>query len=167
MDALHAEEAIGHGTARVARGGYKNVDELGAFLSDEILQQTCHEAGTNVLEGEGGAVEEFQGVDRRGDLYNGTVERQGLIDQVLQTVGVDVLSEEGIGHGIGNVAELHGGHVVEESLRQVVDTLGHVKPTIFGKSLHHCLVQVSQGCLLVGAIVFHVQDAIVWPALND
>ena len=59
VDALDTEESVGDGRARVARGGDEYVDRLVCPLIglDEVLQQSRHEAGPYVLEGEGRAVE--------------------------------------------------------------------------------------------------------------
>ena len=90
VDAIDAEEAVGHGRPRVAAGGYEHVDLLvSALLADEVLQQARHEAGADVLEGQRGTVEELQRIDafalqcccvRAGlDLHDGAVKLQGVI----------------------------------------------------------------------------------------
>ena len=58
VDAVDVVEALGYGAARVAAGG----DEDGDFLVAEVGDGPGKEAGAHVLEGECGAVEEFEGV---------------------------------------------------------------------------------------------------------
>ena len=71
VDAVNAEEAVGYGRTRVATGSHEYVhrfvccDVIATYrtVTQEVLQQTGHKAGTDVLEGEGGAVEELQRID--------------------------------------------------------------------------------------------------------
>ena len=174
MDAVDAEKAVGNSRARVAASGHENVDQtilsvlsilnvliilrilITLIILSKVAQQARHEAGTDILEGQRGTVEEFQRVDIVLHLDDRTVERQRVVHQFFQRVEVDVLAEEGAGHVVGDVAERHVLNVVEESLRQGVDTLGHVETAVFSQSLYHRFLQVSLGGLSVGAIVLHI-----------
>ena len=67
MDAVNAEKTVGYGRTGVARGGYKHVHlASAAFFLDEILEQTGHESGTDILERQGWTMEKFQGIDAVG-----------------------------------------------------------------------------------------------------
>ena len=60
MDALYTQEAIGHGTTRVARSGYEDIHLFLSLLTDEVTEQTGHETGTHILECQRGAMEQFE-----------------------------------------------------------------------------------------------------------
>ena len=80
VDAVNAEEAVGNGRTRVATGSHEDVyRSLSFFLfplsSDKVLQQTRHKACADILEGEGGTMEELQGIDVVLHLDYRTVER--------------------------------------------------------------------------------------------
>ena len=161
VDALDAQETVGHRRARVAAGGHEHVDRrVGrgspATISQEVLQQAGHKPSTYILEGQGGAVEQFQRVDVLLHLHDGTVELQRVVYQILQTVQVNVFAEEGAGYVVGDVLETHRRHVVEEGLRQLVNLFGHVEPAVLGQSLDDGLLQIGLWGLMVGAVVFHL-----------
>ena len=156
VDAVDAEEAVGHGRAGVARCGHEHVDLLAAaFHAYEVLQQSGHEPCADVLEGERRSVEELERVDVVGDGYDGAVEAERVVDDVLQGVEVDVVAEEGACHVVGDVAERHLVNVVEEGLRQVLDFLRHVESAVLCQTFDHRLAEVGDGGFPVGAIVLH------------
>ena len=137
-------------------------------MTQEILQQARHEAGTNILEGQGGTMEEFQGVDILAlqasfgravlDLDHRAGELQGVVYQVLQTVQVNIVAKEGTGHIEGNVLKRHVRHVGEELLGQLVNHFGHIESAVFGQAFYHGLAQVSHRGFSIGAIVFHIVE---------
>ena len=100
-------------------------------------------------------MEELQRVDVVLDANDGAVEAERVVDQVLQTVEVDVVAKEGAGHVVGYILESHRGHIVDERLGQVVNLLGHVESAVFGQAFHHGLAQVGLWGLMVGAVVLH------------
>ena len=61
MDALYAEETIGHSRACVAAGRHEDVDLLGTrcfwLLINKVLQKTGHKTSSYILESKGRAVE--------------------------------------------------------------------------------------------------------------
>ena len=103
--ALHAEEAVGNGRTSVATGGYEHVHAAGILLADEILQQSCHEAGAYVLECQGGAVEKFQGVNVLVNLGDGAVEGQSVAYDAAQVFYLYILAEESLCHSAGYLLE--------------------------------------------------------------
>ena len=122
VNTLDTEETVCYCRTGITRGGHKDVHLF--FLSlhaDEILQQSGHKPGTYILKGEGRAVEEFQRIDIVLDLLDRTVERECVIDDVLEGIEVYILSEEGTGHVVGDLLERHLVDVVEENLRQYLD----------------------------------------------
>ena len=125
-------------------------------LANEVLQQSCHEAGTYVLECQGGAVEQLQCIDVVLDFHHRTVERQCVINDFLEGIRFDILAKEGVGNGIGNLLECLGLYGVKEILRQLLDTFGHIESAIFCKSLDYCFLQVGDGRIPIGTIIFHV-----------
>ena len=150
MDAFHAEESVGHGRACVAAGGNQHVYFLLAFLADEVLKQPGHEPGAYVLEGQCGAVEEFERIDVVGHFHGRAVKLQRVVDNALQVGGFHIFSEEGVGHGIGYFLERHLVYVVEKLLGKLLDLFGHIETAVFCQSLHHSLVKVGYRCFFVG-----------------
>ena len=161
VDAGDAKETVGHGRTGVAGGGNKDIDlrsssfllgitqtslvllklrasvykAVSSLLLVEIAQQAGHEACAHVLEGQCGAVEEFQGVDIVRYLYGRDGERHGVVDNLAQVLGRDVLAEEALCHTEGDFLKRHVLDVVEELLWQGTDTGGHIKATVGGKTL--------------------------------
>ena len=156
VDAVDAQEAVGNSRACVAAGSHQHVHLLpGTLLADEVLQQTGHEAGANVLERQRGAVEQLKGVDAVCYLRYGAVERQRVENDVLQGILVNILAKEGAGHVVGNVLELHVLNVVEEDLRQLLDFLRHIESAVFSQSFHHGLFERGYWGFSIRAVVFH------------
>ena len=160
MNTIHSEEAVGNGRARVAAGGYEYVDVALSLAPCslplyEILQQSCHESCTNILEGEGRTMEELKGVDAVFHLYHRTVEGKCVVDNLLQCLCFYVFSEEGVSYGVGNLLECHVFDIVEKLLWKSLDHFWHIESTVFCQSFHHCFLQRRYGCLVVCAVVFH------------
>ena len=85
MDTVYTEESIGYSRACVARGGYKDIYlTVSIFLTDKVLEESGHESGTYILEGKGGTVEEFEGIDMILNLHDRTVEGQGVVDNLSE-----------------------------------------------------------------------------------
>ena len=85
-------------------------------------------------------MEKFERIDIVLHLHHRTVERQGVIHNLLQRLGIHILTKEGISHRIGDLLEGLGLDGVEEGLRQLLDLLRHVEPTVFCQSFHHRLM---------------------------
>ena len=129
VDALHSQETVGHSRTRVAGSGNEDIDDPSPSLPrgrGEILQQTGHEAGTDVLESEGGTMEEFKAIDAFLDLHQWTVEGEGFGDDSSEVVGRDILAKETVCHSIGYLMEGEVRHFVEKLFGQGFDTFGHV-----------------------------------------
>ena len=103
-------------------------------------------------------MKEFEGVDVVLDIDHRTIERQRVVDDILQGIRIHILAKESIGHRVGNLLERHLVDVVEEFLGQLVDTLWHIKSTIFCETFHNGLVQVSDRGLFIRTIVLHIFD---------
>ena len=132
------------------RGGVRG-GAGGAF----ILQQPRHEAGTDVLEGEGGAMEEFEGVDVVLDANDGGVEGEGVIDDATEVVGRNVLAEEGIGNAVGNLLESEVSYLVPEGGGELLDDFGHIEATVFGEAADYSFAECSAGGGVVGGVIEH------------
>ena len=75
VDAINTKETVGYSRTSITRSGYQYVDLLiTLLLTDKVLQQSGHETGTHILEGEGRTVKEFEGVDAVFHLNHRTVE---------------------------------------------------------------------------------------------
>ena len=156
MDSIDTQEAVGNGRSRVARGGHEHIHLLTfVLLLNEILQESRHESGAHILEGEGRTVEQFEGIDIVLDLHHRTVERQGVVDDLLERLGIDVLAKEGVSYRIGYLLECLGLDGVEKLLRQLLDALWHIQTSVFCQTLDHCLVQIGYRSLTIRAIILH------------
>ena len=154
-DAVNIEESVGYGRSRVAACGNEHVYFLRAFLVYEMLEHACHEACSNVLEGKGGAMEEFE---REYAVFYGlyrTGKGECVINYLLESVCGDVLSEECISHVVGTLLKGHAVYVVEKLCWQLTDALWHVKSTIGGKTSYDCLMKGGKRGSMVGAVVLH------------
>ena len=65
VDVLLAPHPVDGGAAGVARGGAEDVHVL-APLAQQVLEEVAEKLQGDILEGEGGAVEEFEDVDAVG-----------------------------------------------------------------------------------------------------
>jgi hypothetical protein len=126
-----------------------------ALAADEVLQQTGHETGADVLEGECRAVEEFKRIDAVGDAGDGTVELKRVADDAVKLFLLDVLAEESVGHGAGNFLKRQPVDAVEEFIRQRFDMFGHVQSAVFGQSFDHGFLQIGRRGMFVGAVISH------------
>ena len=149
MNAIDTEETIGYGRTCITRSGNKHIDFLLALLTYEVLQETSHKASTYIFEGEGRTMEQLQGVDVWLYLYDRAIECQGVIDNLLQRLCIDIIAEEGISHLVGNLLEREFLDVVEEVLWQLLDDFWHIKTTIFCQTLDYRLVKVCDRCFLI------------------
>ena len=84
VDAVNAEETVGNSRTGIARCSYEHIHLFLALLTHEVLQETCHEACTHILEGEGRTMEQLERVDVRLYLNYRAVESQGIIYNLLQ-----------------------------------------------------------------------------------
>ena len=89
------------------------------------------------------------------DMYYGSIESQRVVHDMAEIIGRDILTEEGVGHAVGNLLKGHVGNAVKELLREGFDALGHIEATVCGKATHHRLAERRKRCLLIGPIVFH------------
>jgi hypothetical protein len=110
LDAGDAEKTVGNGATRVARRGYEDVYValrclLALLLADEVAQEAGHEAGTDVLKGGRGAVEELEAIDAVVDGHQGDVKLERVVDDFAQALGVDVFAKEGLSHLVGNLLQ--------------------------------------------------------------
>ena len=63
-------------------------------------EQTGHKPGADILECQGGAVEQFQRINPRLDLPQRAVERQRFLHDPTQHGGGHILAEKGRGDGV-------------------------------------------------------------------
>ena len=157
MDALHTEESVGHSRTRIAAGGHQHIHEavVLSLLVDKILQQSGHEAGTHILEGQGRTMEEFQTVDIWGHLHHGTIKLQGVVHNLPQCLLLDVITKESLGHTEGNFLKRQLFNIVEKLFAERSNLFGHIEAAVFGQSLDHRFLERGFGCLMVGTVIFH------------
>ena len=151
VDAVDVVEALGHGAARVAAGG----DEDGDLLVAEVGDGPGQEAGAHVLEGECGAVEEFEGVAPFVGFDEGEREVHGLRADAFEVgalhgafgVGPDDLGGEFVGL---RVLIAHPGLHGERG-----DVVREVEAVVGGQSAEDGFVEGRRLVLVVGAVELH------------
>ena len=126
------------------------------LLLDEVLQQSGHKACAYVLECEGRTMKQLKCVDVILYVHHRTVELQCVVNYIVQSIRVNILSKECACHCVGNLLKAHLLDVIEKLFRQLVNLLGHVQSAIFCQSLNNCFVQVGNRGLAVCAIVLHI-----------
>ena len=125
-DAGHIEETVGYGAARVARGGHEHVDLATRPLTgDEVAEHAGHEPCADVFEGQRGAVEEFEGVDRVRDGHDGRVKSQRVLYDAAEIALRHIVAKEGAGHVEGDLVKGHVLHPVDERAVERGDAFGH------------------------------------------
>ena len=161
VDAIDAEEAVGDGGTGVTGGCDEDVEAAsplavrgsGRVLAYKVLQEAGHEAGADILEGEGGPVEELEGVDIVLDVDHGGVEGEGVADDTAQVLGGDVLAEEGVGDAACYFLEGEVGNLLPEGGGQLLDDFGHIEAPVLGKAADDGVAEGGAGGGVVGAIV--------------
>jgi len=96
VDAALAAHPVDRRAAGVAGGGAEDIHVRAAF-QQQVLEQVAEQLQGDILEGQGGAVEQFEDVhlalfDHRGDLRVSEA-GVGAVDQLLQIGGRDVVDE--------------------------------------------------------------------------
>ena len=86
-----AQEAVGDGAPGVTGRGDEDID---ISLVGEMPEETGHEPSTDILEGERGPMEEFQGIDPFFHRHGRAVESEGFRDDAVQFHAGNVLAEE-------------------------------------------------------------------------
>ncbi len=78
-DPGNVQETIGHCTSGIARGGHQHMDFL-VHIPGIVAQEPGQEAGSHILESQGGPVKELQGIEVLFHLDQGGVK----IDRILR-----------------------------------------------------------------------------------
>ena len=118
----------------------------------EVPEQPRHEPGPDVLEREGGSMEEFQGIDPRLHLDERAVEGKRFLHDPPQLPGGDILPEESVGDGHGYLRE---GLAPEDFFRNRKDPLRHIESAVFRKALDDSLAEGGERSAVVCAVVSH------------
>ncbi len=151
--ARDAQEAVRDGAPGVTGCGDEDIDI--PFLG-EVPQETRHEAGADVLEGEGRPMEEFQGVDSFFHRHGRAVEGQGFCDDAVQFRAGNVLPEEGRGHFLTDLYKGAFGKAADPIGRKGRNPFRHIEPAVFRKPLDDGLRQGSVRRLVFRTVVLHV-----------
>lgn len=101
-------------------------------------------------------MEKLQGIDVIFDLYYRCVEGQCVVNDVLQGCFVYIIAKESLGNLESNLLERLLVDRVEETLRQLLDHLGHIKPTVGCKTLFYSLAERCFGGFMIGTVIFHI-----------
>ena len=132
MRAGNAQEAVRDGAAGVAGRGDEDID---IPLLREMPEETGHETGAYVLEGEGRPMEEFQGVDPFLDHHGRAVEGKRFCDDAVQLGAGNVLTEEGARHLLRDLDERELGEALEPFGGKGRNPLRHVEPAVLRQAL--------------------------------
>ena len=151
VDALHIVEALGHGASGVAAGG----DEDGDFLVTEVADGPGKEAGTDIFEGECGAMEEFEGVAPFVGFDEGEREVHRLRTDALEVCALHGAFGIGPNDLRGQVVGLrvlvaHPGLHGERG-----DVVREVEAVVGGQSAEDGFVEGRRLVLVVGAVELH------------
>ena len=148
-----AQEAVRDGAAGVSGRGDEDIDipRVG-----EMPEEPGHETGADVLEGERGPMEEFQGVDVLFHLHGRAVEGKGFRDDPVQFRARNVLAEES---GRDFLPDLHEGKVgkaAEPVLGKRRNPLRHIESAVFRQTLDDGLRQGSVRRLMFCTVKLHI-----------
>jgi len=153
LDAGLSREAVGHGAAGVAGGGDQDGERLGLFLH-EVRHAPRHDARAEVLEREGGAVEQLQHVHARlsprpvaGERHerNREVERVGR--DRAQRPGRNFVVEPGRQHARSALRKRLG----VPCRRERRNGFRHEQPAVGGQSFEQSLLEGSGRRAAAGA----------------
>ena len=100
-------------------------------------------------------MKQFERIDVVLHLSHRTVERQGVIHDIVESIRIHIFAKERAGYGVGNLLKTHLFDMVEELFGQFVDTLRHIESAILCETFHNCFLQISDGSIPVRAIIFH------------
>jgi len=128
-NAGNAEKTVGDSAARVARSGDKN-GKLTRFAANEVAHQASHEAGAEILEGESGAVEKLEYVERRGKRNELHREINGFCNDLPQNFFGDIGRGEGANHAKANFRERQAAKFFQFFGSVAGDFGGHVEATV-------------------------------------
>lgn len=152
---LHTQESVGHGRPCVTACGDEHMDCARVIL-EEMAQHTGHEAGPDILEGEGRAVEQFERPYAGHHLTDGRIERQSAVDNLIECVAGDISVKKPAGHSAAYLTEIHFGEAGYLVVGQRIDAFGHIEPVVGSEPLDNSLAHSDVGRNMVGAVISHV-----------
>ena len=155
VDTLHVQKPVGYGAARIARRGDQYRDAVSP-APEEIGKHAGHETAADILERQRRSVKKFQRPDAVLDPDHRRVETQRIGHYAPQSVRIDILAEERLGHAAGDLYERKARHLAEKRLGQTLDAPGHVEPPVRGQSAHDGLLERSFRGTAVGTVVIHL-----------
>jgi hypothetical protein len=176
-----AAHGVFGGGAGVAGGGAEDVDVL-VGLVQGVLEQVAQELHGHVLEGQGGAVGQFQDVEaavcitlelaQGGDLAEVRIrtavavgfDRVGLVHQGLEVGGGDIVGESGQ-DGEGQLPVVHVPHGRQVGGAEMRVGLGQIQATVRRQAAQQDFREVQGGGLAPGADVFHGGFRVVYSPL--
>ena len=122
------EERIGHRAAGVARGGDEDRESL--FGAVACAHGPRHETRADILEGEGGPVEELELMDavRQGGEGNREVER--ALDDLVEGFVVELIAEKMPRQGLGDGPEIRASEGRQGRWRDRVELPRRVEPAV-------------------------------------
>ena len=159
VDALHVVEALGHSAAGVAAGG----DQDGNLLVAEVGNGAGEEPGAHVLEGECGAVKQFEGVTPFVGFDEGEWEVHGLGADAFEVGALHGAFGVGPDDFRGEVMRLRV-LVAHPSLQgECGDVVRKVEAVVGWKSAQDGFVEGRRLVLVVGAVELHGgQASMMW-----
>ena len=99
MYAGHAQESVCYCRTCITRRGHKYIDQfVTATATDEMPQQTRHEACPYILESQGWAMEKFKRINTRSHLHQRYIETESVTYEGMQLLLRHIFSKETVGH---------------------------------------------------------------------
>ena len=144
-------EGAGHRSAGVARGGRQDGQAF-ALLAREPGHQPRHQAGPEILEGQGRAVEQLQHPDVGRDLDHRHRKIQGLGAHALQFRARHRALEQGVADFRSHRREGQGFPALPEIRGQRRDGVRHVKPAVRSQGVQYRLAKRDVVGRISGAV---------------
>jgi len=155
VDALHPQEPVGHGAARVAGSGHQHGHRL-VGSPQEVAEHPGHETGTYILEGQGGTMKQLQRPDVLRHPDYRAVKGEGFGGDGPQFLFRDILPKEELRHPEGDFRKGKLPQLAEKSIVEPADPPGHEQPVVGGQSGDDGLPQCHGRNLAIGAIIEHM-----------
>lgn len=100
-------------------------------------------------------MEEFQRIEVIVDRYGRDIEVEGIVHQLLQGIGRDILAKERLRHTESDFGERQGVDGFVEVGWQDRNGGGHVQAAVGSQAFDNGFLQSGIGSLVIRAIVFH------------
>ncbi len=153
-DDLGAGDIVeGAGDCAAGVAGSRDEDgEIAAIVFGEIAHEAGHETGSEVLEGKGGAVEEFENRKVAGEGVDGSGEVDGFVDERLKVGIRDGSLQEVLGDLKAEFAQGKVAPILPKGRGQGGDFLRHVESAVSGQGAQDGFLEGLHVLAIVGGV---------------